>query len=81
MSNITRREVTVTTVEYRVPAREPWGATYTEMQLAIGEAVNEYNKRFAGIPSYHGRPSDDSIRVHVDDDTIVVSFKDEPVVS
>ncbi len=70
----TRGERIVTTVGFRVPASEPWGATYTEVLRAINEAVAEYGSLFAGIPTYHGTPSDDSIRVHAEDDAIVVSF-------
>ena len=69
-----RREHVVTTVEYEVPAPEPWGATWDDVQTAITAAIGEYNRRYHNNPSYHEAPSSDSIRVHVADDKIVISF-------
>lgn len=71
MSSITRREVVVTTVEFRVPVLPPWGATYTDVLSAINQAIAEYNQRYR---LGQGRPSSDSIRVHVEDEAVVVSY-------
>lgn len=71
MSSITRRERVVTTVEFRVPVLAPWGATYTDVLSAINQAIAEYNQRYR---LGQGHPSSDSIRVHVEDEAVVVSY-------
>jgi hypothetical protein len=65
-----RTEQTVTTVRYVVDAREPWGATWNEVSNALDAAIGEY-RRLKGDGLL---PSDDSIRVHAKDDSIVITF-------
>lgn len=79
MPNWTREERTVTTIEYKVPAPEPWGACWDDVQQALNAVIQEYRQRYSTpstnplSPPYR-EPSSDSIRVHVTDDTIVFSF-------
>ena len=68
MTTWSRSEVTETTVNYTVPATEPWGATWAEIYQAISAALEEIRGGGGGIPS------DDAIRVHAVDEAIVVSF-------
>ena len=74
MPDWTRSEKTVTTVMYRVPTREPWGAVWTEVAQALNAAIAEYNERFPAAAA-HDIPSDDSIRIHAEDEEIVISFE------
>jgi len=71
-----RSEKTVTTVMYSVPAPEPWGAVWNEVAQAINAAIAEYKKKFPGATA-HYVPSDDSIRIHAEDEAIVISFVKE----
>lgn len=41
MATYSRSELHITRVEFRVPAPEPWGATWVEVAKAIGAATNE----------------------------------------
>lgn len=65
MTDWTRTEKTRTEVQYEVPAREPWGACWSQVQQAIDAARMEYP----------GKPADDAIRVHVTGDSILVAFE------
>jgi hypothetical protein len=65
----TRREKTVTTIEYAVPADEPRGACWNQVQQALNAAVREHS------PWKNPVPADDAIRVHARDDEIVISFE------
>jgi hypothetical protein len=68
MARWSRGERTVRSVVYEVPADEPWGANWNEVQQALSLAWNEYKSVF-------GRePSDDAIRVHASDDRIRIEF-------
>lgn len=63
-------EKTETTVYWRIPAVPPWGACWNEVSTVIQMAVDEYQV----MKDTNKTPSDDSIRVHVEDDAIVVSY-------
>ena len=69
MATYSRYERTTRTVEYKVPVNEPWGAAWTEVDRALRGAHKEY------ADTYGELPSDDSIRVHVSDDEVVISFE------
>jgi hypothetical protein len=65
----TRAERTRTTVEYEIPANEPWGACWNQVQQALDLAYREYKE-------IHGKePYDDSIRVHVTGDAVTITFE------
>jgi hypothetical protein len=64
------REMTVTTVEWRIPANPPWGACWTEVYNVIDMAIAEYQD----MKHSSNTPSDDAIGVHPEDDVIVVSY-------
>lgn len=64
MTTYSRSEKTVTTVTYRVPAPEPLGAPYTEVLRAINAASREFLAEH-----------DDDLRVHANDDMIIISFE------
>jgi hypothetical protein len=69
MTSWIREEKTITTIEYRVPAPQPWGACWNEVELALGAATRE----FKDMSGWNHVP-DDSVRVTTEDDTIVISF-------
>lgn len=73
MPTWSRREKTVTTVEWLIPAPEPWGACWNEVYNVIDMSIEEY-KRMKGE---FATPSDDAIRVRTEDDVIVVSYVKE----
>ena len=56
------------TVEYRVPAAEPWGACWNQVNQALSKARDEY------CAALNKWPADDAIRVHVTDEAVVISF-------
>ncbi len=70
MATWSRTEKTVTTVEWHIPADQPWGACWNEVYNVILMALEEYKT----MKHSTNRPSDDSIRVHAQDDVIVVSY-------
>lgn len=72
MADYSRRERTVTTVEYLVPTREPWGACWVEVMKAIHAATAEL--RELGRLGPTEEPADDMIRLHAGDEDIVVTF-------
>lgn len=59
------------TVEYTIPAREPWGACWNQVQQAVDAAIAEYCR----VHGLNGEPADDAVRVHVTDDSVVISFE------
>lgn len=62
MATYSRREVTVTTVEYAIPATPPWGAHCDEIAKAMTAARAEIGDQAA-------------IWVHPRDDEIVIRFE------
>lgn len=71
MPTWSRSESTVTRAEWRIPTNPPWGACWNEVYSVIEIATGEYRSTTGKVPS------DDSIRVHTEDDAIVVSFVKE----
>lgn len=69
MATWSRAEKTTRTVEYTVPANEPWGATWNQVQQALSAAVTEWETR------HEHKMHDDSVRVHTRDDEIVITFE------
>lgn len=69
MSTWTRGEKVTKTVEYTVPTHEPWGAAWSEVQNALGAALEEFRTIYAHPAT------DDAIRFSVRDDEIVISFE------
>lgn len=69
MASWTETERTRVTVEYTIPAAEPWGACWNEVLRVLHLAQEEYFKL------YQRWPSDDAIRVHVTDDAITVIYE------
>jgi len=70
MPTWSRGEKTVTTVEWRIPAAPPWGACWNEVYNVITMAIEEYVE----MKQSTSTPADDAIRVHPEDDVIVVSY-------
>lgn len=76
MATWDRRERTVRFVEYVVPAAEPWGACWTEIQQGINQAIREL--RPDDVPAnVHWEPADDAIRVHAGDDEVIFRIEQE----
>lgn len=76
MATYQERIRTVTCYEWWVPADEPHGTTYAEVQKAISAAVDKLNL-------LHGEGTqifEDQITLHAEEDRIVVRVKDERVV-
>lgn len=69
MANWSRSERVVRTVVYTIPASEPWGACWTEVDQAMEAALQDYSRR------YGRHPADDAIRVHAGDGVITVVFE------
>jgi hypothetical protein len=59
----------MTTVEYEIPAGEPWGACHTEVLQVLTKTREEY------FTQYGHWPSDDAIRVHVTDEALLIVFE------
>lgn len=72
MATWSRAERTAVTVEYSVPAPQPWGACWDQIEQALSAAVGE------AAMVLDRRPSADTIRVHARDDEIVISFEKPP---
>lgn len=73
-----RRERVVRRVEFVVPARDPWGATWSEVAKAVAAARGELVDSGALEP---GRPvPEDVIAVRPGDDEVVVSYEVQRVV-
>jgi hypothetical protein len=73
VSTMTRRETTIRRFEQVVPAREPWGADWTEVMKAISAAVQEMKEK-AILPG-DMEPSADQLRMRVEDEAIVVYYE------
>lgn len=74
MADFERRERTVTTVEYVIPAG-PLGACWNQVQQAIDAAIREW-RREEGV-GLQRIPPDNVIRVFAHADEIIVSFEKE----
>jgi hypothetical protein len=72
MADWTRTERTRVTVEYEIPASEPWGADWNQVAQVLDLAHREYTEHY-GRP-----PADNAIHVHVADDAIRVIFEKKP---
>lgn len=73
MTDNYRRERITRRIEHVVPASEPWGATFKDMQLAMHHAIEEIKER-------GGRTDcDDVLRFQARDDEIVVYYEVEQV--
>lgn len=75
MATYTRREWSTRHVEYAVPAEQPWGACWVEVDKAIVAATVEYRQRHF-IPD-DALPADDWLRVYPGDDEILIRFEVE----
>jgi len=73
MSTVRRRERRVTYVEHVVPATEPWHANWVEVQKAVSACITEL--RQSGALGETQEPSDERIRMRVEDEEIVVYFE------
>lgn len=73
MTDVYRREVVKRTVEWVVPTREPWGACWTDVMLAIQQATNELWD--ALIVPRGMEPASDLIRIHPGDEDVVVAIE------
>lgn len=73
MSTYSRRERVTRTVEWTVPANQPWGACWTEVFGAVNDAIREL--RASGGLGEFEEPSDDAIRVLAGDDEIIVFYE------
>lgn len=73
MSTVYRRERKTTFVEQVVPAPEPWHANHVEVAKAVAACVAEM--RETGLLGPDQNPSDDRIRMRVEDEAIVVYYE------
>lgn len=73
MSTVFRRERHITYVEQVVPAPEPWHANHVEVEKAVAACVAEM--RETGLLGPNQNPSDDRIRMRVEDEAIVVYYE------
>lgn len=73
MATYTRQEYETLTVEYLVPFDEPWGACWVEVQKALAAMINDLERR--GVISKGSTPSDDMIRVHANDEYLVIRWE------
>lgn len=73
MSSVYRRERRVTYVEHVVPATEPWHANWVEVQKAVSACIAEL--RESGALGETQEPSDERIRMRVEDEEIVVYYE------
>lgn len=72
VSTWSRGKKTTRTVEYTVPASEPLGANWNQVEQALNAALREWELAYrSGNPE----PPDDAVRFHVRDDEIVISFE------
>lgn len=87
MSDIFTRSSTTTVREWVVPTREPWGACWNQVQLAIDQACEAWliaNKDQVMITAQDDRclsVPDNAVRVKVGDDEIVVFFEQKVALS
>lgn len=75
MADYTTRTVTSTRREWIVPATEPWGAPWEEIEKAAGAAWASY-RELHDLPAGATAPGD-FVRIHVRDDAIVLAFTTE----
>ncbi|MCX5138346.1 hypothetical protein [Streptomyces sp. NBC_00338] len=75
MPSFTSRTITSIRREWIVPAAEPWGATGAEIGKAWSAAEAAYREHY-NLPADRAL-SDDALRFHVTDDTIVITFTTE----
>lgn len=73
MSSIYRRERKTTYIEHVVPATEPWHANWVEVQKAVSACIAEM--REDGVLGETQEPSDERIRMRVEDEAIVVYYE------
>lgn len=73
MAEYSRRVMRTTRVEFSVPAAEPWGACWVEVMKAIRAATRELVE--AGRLAEGADPSDDTIRIRVGDDEVIVCYE------
>lgn len=74
MATYSRVVVETRRVEFRVPAPQPWGATWTEVFKAVHAAIAELTE--SGQVAECAEPADDSIMIRVEDDMIVVGYEE-----
>lgn len=73
MASYSRRVIRTTRVEFPVPAAEPWGACWVEVMKAIHAATRELVDN--GLLAEGKEPSDDTIRIRVGDDEVIVFYE------
>jgi hypothetical protein len=73
MATWSRRERVTRTVEWVVPASEPWGACWNQFVQAINQAMGEL--RADGKLGEFEEPSDGQIRVKVGDEEVIVFYE------
>lgn len=73
--NWVKSERTITTVEYTVPALEPYGANWNQVQQALDAAIRDLSVAKYGENIPLRIPADNEIQVHVVDDAIVISYE------
>jgi hypothetical protein len=64
-------EVTEVKVLYRIPAAEPYGACWSEVDTAMRAAIDRYRADY-GLPMTI--IPDDAVRFHARDDEIIIEF-------
>lgn len=62
--------------EWVVPAAEPWGACWNQVQQAIDQAGESWKAKNPDTAAYVGVP-DSEVRVRCEDDKIVVFYEEE----
>jgi hypothetical protein len=73
VSTVWRRERKTVYVEHVVPAADPWHANWVEVMKAISACTAEL--REAGLLGETQEPSDERIRMRVEDEAIVVYYE------
>lgn len=73
MSTVYRRVRTTTHIEHVVPVDPAWGACWVEVMKAVTAAINEL--RADGRIGETEEPSDDTLRMRVEDEAIVVYYE------
>ncbi|GGY29825.1 hypothetical protein GCM10010363_07880 [Streptomyces omiyaensis] len=72
MTTWTTRTTVSTRHEWEVPAREPWGADFGQVESATTAALRHYRRHY-GLGDNDTVP-DDALRFKVTDEAIVISF-------
>lgn len=73
MSTIDRRTSTIERVEFVVPAKEPYGANWTEVYGAIRMAWQELEND--GFVKPGREPADNQIQVLANDEAVIVYYE------